>query len=177
VLIHLKLLIFLSKNIMLKLASIPSQKMSVIKRPTNFISFEPQQKWQTKMGKIIVLVSFFIVYMIFFALFLYFNIQWKSMEFKWKDEKKEICTATVSMIDFLGDINSALYCIVLLITVGISSVFCLKKDAISSHIYITLTIFATVTSVMSFASVTIYAFGNGWNIENCTDSKIVNVKN
>jgi hypothetical protein len=159
---------------MIKLAPIPLQKMPIRKRPSNFITFDPQQKWQTKMGKTIVLTSFFISYMAFFALFLYFNVQWKSMEFKWKDEKNESCKATVSMIDFIGDINSAYFCIILFFITGILSVFCFKKDAISSHIYITLTILATVTSFMSFATITIYALANGWNSPNCTDSKIVN---
>uniref|UniRef100_A0AC34GQA0 Uncharacterized protein n=1 Tax=Panagrolaimus sp. ES5 TaxID=591445 RepID=A0AC34GQA0_9BILA len=162
---------------MLKLASIPPPKMPVRKRPSNFLTFDPQQKWQTKMGKTILLIAFFVSYLIFFALFLYFNVQWKSMEFKWSDDKNQSCSATVSMVDFIADINTAYYCIILLGTVGLLSVFFIKTTAVSSNVYIMLTIIATVTSFMSIATITMYALGNGWNTPNCADSKIVDFLN
>jgi magnesium-transporting ATPase (P-type) len=176
-----KLLLFLYLSIkikiMLKLASIPPPKMPIRKRPSNFITFDPQQKWQTKIGKTIILISFFVCYLIFFALFLYFNVQWKSAEFKWNVERNESCSATVSMIDFIGDINTAYYCLIVMGTVGLLSIFIFKKTAVSSNIFISITILATVTSFMSIATITIYALSNGWNTSNCTDSKIVDFLN
>uniref|UniRef100_A0A914XST9 Uncharacterized protein n=1 Tax=Panagrolaimus superbus TaxID=310955 RepID=A0A914XST9_9BILA len=81
------------------------------------------------------------------------------------------------MVDFIGDINTAYYCIVLLGTVGLLTVFFIRTASVSSNVYITLTIIATVTSFMAIATITIYALGNGWNTPNCADSKIVDFLN
>lgn len=135
------LFIYINKN-MITLAHIPPPptKMPIRKRPSSFITFDQKQKWLTNIGKLIMLILFFVIYLTFFALFLYFNYQWKSVEFRWKKDKYEICSAAVSMIDFIADISSFYFCITVFAIIGLLIVFTFKKNAISSHIYMILTV-------------------------------------